>query len=1153
MTRNYAFVLMNPKCMRGEGEEQVAAYVTDFLQRHKIRVEAGGTVRGIAATLRHMADELQAEVFKYAVKQTPSQYVIDTDAMTEFFNVFGELWDTRRIRNAVEYAIEFNLSASRLKETWDACTPRKRIAPSLYIGKVPDRNVYLVNGFALHSAEAFNMSDTVKRYFLVSWDNTDGDYAHYLQHVIGDPYVEVAEPGSLQRVLLDEWRMAGLQCPPDPFEGAVITSTSALEAMQQRQLWMSLGLSHDAVGRFAMQQLGVSPYVLRWALGNPRSACGDGRYLFDTVRGKGSAAVLRLIIAEDARHRAAPPRNSAFVLVKSHALCRPFAATIETVFARAHVRIDEEGDLSGAIVKGRGLVHHLYATASRYAVRDVATIRLTKEERDSVRRQLGIAWEQLVDSGVVVNAYQALEVLGGVTPLHLYDRWRASKRLLTIRPDLVIAELEERGIFVVNGFFPELKQSLEAANVLLHWYVVSWEEAGMNWPAFLTHVIGDEFPMSAQPQSIRGQLFQRWQEYGLTTEPDMLRNGLHVSEGALQAMRERTKCLHYALPEDYLGDVMLRHGVPERVLRVWLENPDVTSGGVEAGVFEHLRHCDTSRLLVLLTALTDELNQETGGDAARIPVEEGKPHDTLHTTDSDNDDKDTSLQHQGEHQQSERGVVPHQRGGTAPETESTLLHQNTAMILVKPHASDNLKVLALLEEILAANHIRVRQEIRKQSYPRLVDKHLSSAMYYATHNYLHNYPEVTEEGRVQFYEAFNEQWEYAVSSRRVLGAFDALNRFSMTPSQLYVKWSLPQQQHVQLAYDMEVMKFHAEGVYVVNALFPFERERMLQAGPGMRDIHCYVVSWDQRKCSWHQFLQDVIGDVDPANSTETSLRGRLYSGWEEVALPSRPNRVDNIVLASGGPLQAFMERELWCGTGDLAPDPLVRALSLLDHDPTELLEWKENPLVRYTGGTPGGDWVTSRMFSITYELDTKEFVDLISEHEGFFVPISPPCEVEEAQEQLEEEQQARRERIAGGRVGDRYVLQGDSVDSTAARSGTSCEWVRAALLSLGEEDVTRLWSYYGGRTGGDSGGTNSESGDVLTPPVAAAAAASAPASMTGSIDGEAFRRDIEALDFYGLPLARGTVKKLFEGMVHRGDGRTTYEEFRRVLAVLQQM
>ncbi|PWV06820.1 Flagellar Member 1 [Trypanosoma cruzi] len=261
---------------------------------------------------------------------------------------------------------------------------------------------------------------------------------------------------------------------------------------------------------------------------------------------------------------------------------------------------------------------------------------------------------------------------------------------------------------------------------------------------------------------------------------------------------------------------MLRHGVPERILRVWLDNPDVTSGGVEAGVFEHLRHCDTSRLLMLLTALTEELRSEesdgTTAQAARIPLVE-------------NNDGLTAPLQDGSQEGHTRGIeTTTTRTSRSWENfwmrrKGRFFFRNTAVIILKPHASENLGVMALLERILAGNNIRVRRELRKRINPRIVDQHFSSPMYYAMQKYHTAFPEVTEEGRVRFYEAFGEEWEHAIASQRVMGAFNALKFFSMTPSQLYVKWSLSEQGTCNLPFDMEVVKFYAEGVLSSMQLF----------------------------------------------------------------------------------------------------------------------------------------------------------------------------------------------------------------------------------------------------------------------------------------------------------------------------------------------
>nr|CCC93847.1 conserved hypothetical protein [Trypanosoma congolense IL3000] len=1154
--RNYAFIMINPACTSPVVDDRVLSYITDFLRHKNIRVDGRGCVCAEDPELCHVIHTLEHGVFKYAVRQSPYQYALTSEALLSFLDAFQQVWDPRKVYNAMDASVEFNYSASYLKDRWLTCDPLVRIAPCCYVGKMPGEDIYIVNGFALHSAKTFCAAPNVKYFFLVSWDNDDGDYAHFLDSVIGDPYVKEAKHGSLQQVLCDEWEVAGLTCPPDQFEGAVLASASPLEAMLLKQMCFSLDIKRDAVCRFAMDELSVTPYIMRRCLTNPRRPCGDGRFMFDVARGMNSTDVLQLIRRENVDHLGEAPRNSAFVLLKSHSLCRGFSLTVETVFARAKIRIDEEGDISAATLRSRDFMRHLYPVEMAYAERDVESIKLTLSERERVRQVFRVSWVELLEGGVLVNAVHALKSLVGVTPIQLFYKCMAAPRKVTIRPGVVLHELHCDGIFVVNGFVPGLKVFLESTNAMQHWYVVSWSPNEMNWPTFLQEVIGDDCPKDAAVTSVRGQLYRRWRDYGITEPPDELRNGLHVSQGALQAIRQRTKCLSHSIQEDYLGSVLLRSGVHESVLHTWLENPEVTSNGIKISIFEHLGHSDTPRLLQILSALTEELRRATEKDplaAARLPAIATESHPQ-----EGNLGSNVTSQWRPVRENASGAAAAQPLGSPLlVESGSLLLYKNTAMVIVKPHVSDNVKVLGLLEEILYEHKIQIKRHLYKKVTPQIVEQHFSSPMLYAT-ALVNGRLDVTPSGKESFYNTFGEEWESVVSSGRVAGACEVLSQLSITPSQLYVKWTLAQE-HVQLAYDMEVTKFHAEDVYVVNAITPFECASMIQGEADACSVHCYVVSWDQRECSWKRFLDDVIGEPDPASACPTSFRGRLFAEWSAYDLPVKPNRIDNIVLASEGPLQAYKERELWCGKCDLAPDPLIRALCHVDHDLADLPEWVENPLVRYTGSRRNelnDGFYTGHLFGFVRALDTQQFIEVMTEREGVFLPL--------VLEQVGAGGSCNG-CVDGGKQCNNAVAQADylceSQDFLNVLADNSdnikmLEWLKECLLEGSDDSLLLLWNHYGGRVVGEREAQKSGCvGSLLSRVVASHKDGDSDARETlcGTIDGEAFRRDVEALDFFGQPLSKGNRSRMFERMRQRGNGRMTLEEFRMALAVLRQM
>lgn len=99
----------------------------------------------------------------------------------------------------------------------------------------------------------------------------------------------------------------------------------------------------------------------------------------------------------------------------------------------------------------------------------------------------------------------------------------------------------EGEVYLVNGFHPwQLRHYTEPGRCIVCFVL----DAELDWKIARSDMIGKTNPQEAKPESIRGQLWARKEEFGLRTVSLGL-NGVHLSAGPLEALIElRRFCDH---------------------------------------------------------------------------------------------------------------------------------------------------------------------------------------------------------------------------------------------------------------------------------------------------------------------------------------------------------------------------------------------------------------------------------------------------------------------------------------------------------------------------------------------------------------------------------------------------------------------------------
>jgi len=204
-------------------------------------------------------------------------------------------------------------------------------------------------------------------------------------------------------------------------------------------------------------------------------------------------------------------------------------------------------------------------------------------------KTFGVAWEMVVKQQKILNAADTCHCLS-VTDDALYELWKNAQVMVRIRKGLHIARLDslppgarqnnkllKPPLYVINGFYGSMRDSYTQHDASVYYFALEWAAETMQWPDFLSNVIGDRSPHLSRRISLRGSIYVDWEQLGLAQRPCLRDNGVHGSLSAFEALAERHIWLKsHLLFTDLLGSKLLSQRVPSSVVKAWLKNPSLS-------------------------------------------------------------------------------------------------------------------------------------------------------------------------------------------------------------------------------------------------------------------------------------------------------------------------------------------------------------------------------------------------------------------------------------------------------------------------------------------------------------------------------------------------------------------------------------------------
>ncbi|CUF98075.1 Hypothetical protein, putative [Bodo saltans] len=581
--------------------------------------------------------------------------------------------------------------------------------------------------------------------------------------------------------------------------------------------------------------------------------------------------------------------NTALVFIKPHALKAGVEDLLTEVFAKHDLRVQRHDIMSCREIDEEGIIDRHYSAIARYAMfQGPETLSLTPAAEATFAATFQVDWKQAVEKGIVLNAKQASAALG-LDGAQLGRKWALAPapRRVKLAPGLYASEFPEDGIIVLNGFYLANREKFTKPTESVHWYIVSWDESKLSWKSFRADVLGCTNPADAPVGSLRRNIFDRWEEFGLKERPNVSDNGVHGSAGPIEGLNERMVWLHATLRDDFYANSLLLNDVPASMIEKVLANPVITIRNQQGLAFDLLEDLQSSEVATLLKELAEE--------ALRIPL------------------------------------------------------RNNALMFIKPHAANH-STKALLEATLALRGIRVDMEgtITGETIlnRRVIDRHYSALARYA----MDWKPSqiVLDEAAQQMFEAtFRIPWITAVKRQRVFNAVDAAQELGdVSPKDLWLVWSA-HEKRLKLAPGLYVTYFDEQDIYVLNGFYLANREKFTTKGA---TVMWLAVSWDESILSWRDFRALVVGCTNPADAVEGSIRRAVFDQWKVLGLREAPNTSDNGIHASASPLEAMAERHIWLNQR-LENDVLCRMAEQRQASATYLVKWVQNPVITVEGRT----------------------------------------------------------------------------------------------------------------------------------------------------------------------------------------------------------
>lgn len=246
--------------------------------------------------------------------------------------------------------------------------------------------------------------------------------------------------------------------------------------------------------------------------------------------------------------------HSAFVFIKPHAVCENVKELAKSTFAQRGITVVSEGTIPAETIDKQQLIDTHYGAIAAKAVKlKPETLTVQPKAQDEFKKAFGLSWTDALKKGLVFNAMDGAAKLG-ISPGELgarYDKLEKGVTMLKFGGGFYCGKVGD--IYIINGFYMNMRSKFTEPGTCIHYYEVEWDPRQLSWGEFRGKVLGGTDPRTAEPGSLRNEIWQRWTYLGLEASPDTGNNGVHASASPFEAMAERANWLSVPISQDFFG------------------------------------------------------------------------------------------------------------------------------------------------------------------------------------------------------------------------------------------------------------------------------------------------------------------------------------------------------------------------------------------------------------------------------------------------------------------------------------------------------------------------------------------------------------------------------------------------------------------------
>jgi len=386
-------------------------------------------------------------------------------------------------------------------------------------------------------------------------------------------------------------------------------SASPFEALAERNNWLKVPFAKDKFGKLLLSEQVSMQQLREWSVDPQVKLLENGKLgsLFDSVEDVDTADCAAKLCTLAKLNRP-PPKNSAFVFIKPHAVTDKVKELAKSGLEKFGLKILKEGSIKGEEIDKKKLIdQHYYAIASKATILKPDQLNVPE---DKFEAQFGLSWKDALASGKVLNAMDGCAKLG-IDAEQMDAEWakcKAAKKLVKFGGGFYCGLVEVEGkdaLYIFNGFFMAMRSKFTQPGTEIHYYVVEWNPAELSWADFRGKVLGPTDPAEAPTDSLRGQILADWKNLGLAAEPNVGDNGMHASASPFEALAERNNWLKVPFGKDPFGRLLLSEDIGFKQLKDWSVDPQVTleEGGKQGSLFDSVEDFDSEPCLAKLSAL----------------------------------------------------------------------------------------------------------------------------------------------------------------------------------------------------------------------------------------------------------------------------------------------------------------------------------------------------------------------------------------------------------------------------------------------------------------------------------------------------------------------------------------------------------------------